>query len=157
MMERGKLFFFLTIVAIFLNGIHVPIQAQSNSLIDELLKEEKATFGKVAYLCLVAAKLIPDGAGVNDALAYLEKAKLGITIKKADEPILLGELAYIIMKVFKMSGGVMYSLIPGPHYACRELAYLGLITGRTSPYRNISGERALQIVSNVVNWMEEQQ
>ena len=156
-MQRGKYFFFLSLFVVFAGLIYVPLQAQSNALIDDLLKEDKATFGKVAYLCLVSAKLIPDGAGVNDAIAYLEKAKLGITIRKADEPIVLGDLAYLLMKVFKLSGGVMYSLAPGPHYACRELTYLGLISGQTSPYRNITGERALQIVSNVVNWMEEQQ
>jgi len=155
--KKGKFINFCCICAFLLCLAQIPLAAQSNWLIDELLKEEQATFGKSAYLCLMAAKLIPNWAGVNEAMAYLQQANWGMTIKKADEPILLGELAYLLMKSFNISGGIMYSLAPGPRYACRELAYLDLISGRASPSRFITGERALQIVSNVAAWMEEGQ
>jgi hypothetical protein len=156
-MKKGKFGFFLCLCFLLTVFVNHPLPAQSNQLIDELLQEEKATFGKSAYLCLSAANLIPERSGVTDALAYLEKAGWGMTVKKADEPILLGELAYLLMKSFNMSGGIMYSLAPGPRYACRELAYLEIITGRIHPDRIISGERALQIISNVVAWKEDHQ
>ncbi|MBN1799811.1 MAG: hypothetical protein JW822_14635 [Spirochaetales bacterium] len=156
-MKRGNFIKFFCICTFLLCLVQIPLAAQSNALIDELLNEEQATFGKSAYLCLMAAKLIPNWAGVNEAMAYLQQANWGMTIKKADEPILLGELAYLLMKSLNISGGIMYSLAPGPRYACRELVYLDLISGRVSPNRFITGERALQIISNVVGWLEEGQ
>ncbi|MEJ2664517.1 MAG: hypothetical protein P8107_10825 [Spirochaetia bacterium] len=156
-MKKGKLGIFFCLCFLLSVFVSRPLLAQSNVLIDQLLREDKATFGKSAYLCLMAANLISQRAGVADALAYLEKANWGITIKKADEPIHLGELAYLLMKAFDMKGGIMYSLAPGPRYACRELAYLEIITGRVHPDRIISGERALQIISNMVAWKEDHQ
>jgi len=155
--KKGKLGIFFCLCFLLSVFVSRPLLAQSNRLIDQLLQEDKATFGKSAYLCLMAANLIPQRAGVADALAYLEKANWGITVKKADEPIQLGELAYLLMKAFDMKGGIMYSLAPGPRYACRELAYLDIISGKVSPYRYISGERALQIISNTVAWREDRQ
>jgi hypothetical protein len=155
--KKGKPAIFLCFCFLLTGIIPLPLTAQSNQLIDQLLQEDQATFGKSAYLCLMAANLIPQNAGENDALAYLEKANWGMAVKKADEPIRLGELAYLLMKAFNMKGGIMYSLAPGPRYACRELAYLDIITGRVHPDRIISGERALQIIGNMVAWKEDHQ
>jgi len=75
--KKGKFINFCCICAFLLCLAQIPLAAQSNWLIDELLKEEQATFGKSAYLCLMAAKLIPNWAGVNEAMAYLKQADYG--------------------------------------------------------------------------------
>ena len=53
-----------------------------------------------------------------------------------------------------MHGGIMYSILPGPRYATRELAFLGIISGPAKPGMSLSGERALRILEQVLHRKE---
>jgi len=148
---------FLLILAILIFAISVSGYAQSNELIDELLAEKQAAFGKIAYMGLAAAGLIPAEATIEESLAFLQTKDWNITDKGANDAVNIGEYSYLLMKAFNIPGGIMYSISPGGRYACRELTYLGFIKGNNSPYRTLSGEEVLRILSNMLNWLEERQ
>jgi hypothetical protein len=125
----------------------LPLEAQSNTVIDALLGSREAAFGDAAYLVLSAAQIIPEKATPNDAVWTLQAKNMGIAVRSAKEPITLGEYAFLLMKAFDMRGGIMYRIAPGPRYACRELAFLGLLEGNTAPNRRLAGGEAVQILS----------
>jgi len=131
-----------------------PLFAQSNALIDELLAEKTASFGKAAYLALAAAQLVPEDASIEQTLAVLQEKGWKIRPRGAEEPIKLGEYSLLLMKGFNLQGGLMYRLAHGPRYAARELAYLKLLPGKPDPTRSLSGEEAVRILSSLLNWKE---
>ena len=136
-------------------AVNMNLAAQSNDIIDALLAEEQASYGKAAYLALTASGLITEEQSPEQALEVLKEQGWKLDVLEAAEPIKLGEYSFILMKVFHIQGGVMYSVIPGPRYAGRELSYLGMIPGSSSPYRTISGEEAVRILGNILEWQEE--
>ncbi len=135
--------------------ISTSLLAQQTGVIDEILLEEKVSFGKTVYLALLAAGLIPEGASVDESLAVLKQKGWMVEPKSSEDAINLGEYSFLLMKAFEMPGGLLYSIFPGPRYACRELAHLNLIRGNSSPYRNLSGEEVLQMLGHILAWKEE--
>ncbi len=145
-------FLFVVFFALF----QLPVFSQSDELIDNLLNERYAEFGKAAYLVLAGANLISSDASVTkagkEAIAFLKNSGWHIRIQNPDSAMSLGEYAYIIMRAFKIKGGIMYTIFPCPRYASRELYYLGFITGSKDPFRKISGEEAVSILQSVLEW-----
>jgi len=129
----------------------LPAVAQSNQFIDRLLEQPQATFGASAYLVLAASGLVPAEATEQQALTALNEKGWKLKARGADEPIRLGEYCYLIMKAFELKGGLMYRLFPGPRYAVRELAYLGLVHGKAHGGRYPSGQEAVQVLSSFLD------
>jgi hypothetical protein len=138
------------IALILLLSMALPLAAQSNRLLDQLLDQPEAHFGDVVYMTLTAAKLLQDTATPEQALQTLQEQNWNIQILDTEAPIPLGDYSYLLMKAFKISGGVLFSLFPGPRYACRELGYLKIITTNARPNRSVSGEEAVRILGNVM-------
>jgi len=128
--------------------------AQSNDIVDELLMEDEASFGKTAYLVLVATNVVSELATIDDAVSELQTLGWKLDSKGNDEPVKLGELSLMLMKSLDINGGIMYRITKNARYACRELSYLGLIIGNKSPYRTLSGEEALSLISRVIEWKQ---
>jgi hypothetical protein len=143
MKKAGALFILFLSMAL-------PLTAQSNQVLDQLLDQPAAQFGDVVYMTLAAAKLLPDTATPEQALETLQQQNWKVRILPADAPIPLGDYAFLLMKAFKLSGGIFYSLAPGPRYAVRELGYLKIIATDARPNRNLSGEEAVHILGNVM-------
>jgi len=131
-----------------------PLWAQSNAVMDSLLSQKQASFGDAVYMVMSAVKLVPDSASPDDAIKSLKGAAWGIKILGAGSPITLGEYAFLLMRAFKMHGGIMYGLFPGPRYAARELAYDRLIYGDASPYRTLSGREVVELLGSVMRYEE---
>jgi len=147
---KKKLFLLLT-------AIIIPasiLTAQSNAFLDRLLAEEKASFSKASLFVLSAAGLVKAEANEADALQYLANAKWSLS-KNAEEPISLGELCYLLMRSFSLSGGLMYSLFPSPRYATRELEFRGLLFGNPIPTRSVSGLEVMQLTGRLLTYLEE--
>ncbi len=125
----------------------LPLAAQSNTVIDTLLDSREAAFGDAVYLVLSAAKIVPEKATPNEAVWTLQARDWGVAGRSAKDPITLGEYAFLLMKAFDVQGGILYRMFPGPRYACRELAFLGLLEGNTAPHRRLAGGEAVQILS----------
>ena len=132
----------------------LALSAQSNELINALLDEAEADFGKAVYLALTAGALIPEDASVEEALAELNARQWNIGEKTAEDPMNLGEYAYLLMRIFDVQGGLMYRLFPGPRYAARELAFREIVRGDPSPGRALSGEEAMRILGALMEWVE---
>ena len=141
----------IIIIFVFLSAL---VYAQSSQVIDEILLEEKATFGKTVYLVLTAAGLIPEEASIQDAVDSLADKEWRVRAQSADAVVGLGALSYLIMKSFDIPGGLFYTIFPGPRYASRELKYLGFFTGRYATGRTVSGEDVLRILGNALAWKE---
>jgi len=150
----GKTLTILLVVALL--AVAGNIWGQSNELLDILLEEPTTSLEQAAYLVLTASGRIPDDSSPADAAASLGGQGWTVPERTADEPLTLGEYSYLLMQAFELKGGVMYRIIPGPRYAGRELAYLELIKGDTSPYRTFSGEEAIGILGRLLEWKEEQ-
>ena len=135
---------------VLLLSMALPLAAQSNQVLDQLLDQLAATFADVVYMTLSAAKLVPDTATPQEALDALQQQNWKIQILAADAPMPLGEYSFLLMKALKLSGGLFYRLFPGPRYAVRELGYLKIIPTDARPNRTLSGEEAVRILGNVM-------
>lgn len=143
------------LLPIFLSLCAMAGFAQSNSVIDDMLGQEKADYSLAVYLVLSAAEIIPESASPEEALSALSDKGWGLAPAEAGQPISLGQYSYLLMKAFGVPGGVMYRLFPGPRYATREAAHRGFVTDRPTPYRSVSGEEAIRILGSVLSWKEE--
>jgi hypothetical protein len=128
----------------------LPLAAQSNELLDQLLDQPSAHFGDVVYMTMTAAKLVPDTATPQDALQALQQQNWKIPLLALDAPIPLGTYSFLLMKTFKLKGGILYSIFPGPRYACRELGYLKIIASDVRTLREVSGEEAVRMLGKVM-------
>jgi len=133
----------------------LPVGAQSNQVLDELLEREALQYGEAAYLVLVAIDRLPEEASLEEAAAVLPGQFRAVPARAAGEAIPLGEYAYLLMQAFDVGGGLMYRLAPGPRYAARELAHLEVIRGKAHPGRAVSGAEAMQILRRLLEWKEE--
>ena len=132
----------------------MPLGAQSNEVLDELLEREEASFGEASYLVLVAVDRLPEEASLAEATAALPEQGWTIRLRDPEEPVRLGEYAYLLMQAFEVKGGIMYRVFPGPRYAARELAYLKIVRGNAAPSRRLSGEDLMQILRRLMEWKE---
>jgi hypothetical protein len=132
----------------------LALYAQSANLMDILLEEDQAAYGRAAYLALAAGRQVSDEASINDCMDLLGNRNWNLKQKDADEPISLGEYSYLLMQAFEMKGGLMYRLFTGPRYAARELAYLEIVDGDINPNRAISGEEVVRILGRLMEWKE---
>jgi len=142
----------LALIAMTLLGAAAS-SAQSNDTIDRLLDERSATFGDAAYVVLTSVGLIPDDFTPEEAAAAVPLRGLMRRTPVAGAPVTLGQVCFLVMRAEGIPGGLLYTLFPGPRYAARELASLGLLKGNTHPGRTVSGEEVLWIVGAAMNWL----
>ncbi len=55
-----------------------------------------------------------------------------------------------VCAVLLLRGGILYSLFPGPRYACRELGYMKVIARDVLTGRSVSGEEAVRMLGKVM-------
>ncbi|MBN2650945.1 MAG: hypothetical protein JXR63_01080 [Spirochaetales bacterium] len=142
-MKSNKIYFLIIgLLMLSANAIF----AQSNQLIDSIVARDKALLGESALIILQAAELIDLNATSEDAMGFLENEKW---LKKldADRSINQGELCLLIMMAFKIKGGAMFTMTRAPRYAARELAAIGGLTEKTSPYKSVSGQEVMMLLS----------
>jgi hypothetical protein len=134
----------------------MALGAQSNQFMDELLSQEEARYGDVAYVTLAAAGVLAPDASTDATLQALADRAWAIPGREASDPVSMGEYAYLLMRAFGLKGGIMYSIVPGPRYATRELAYLGVIDPEAEPGMTVSGERVLRVLGRMLEMREAQ-
>ena len=136
---------------IFLIASAVFVFPQSNAFIDSVLEKKEVSRGDAFFLALSSAGLVKPEGTVAEAMSYLETNKWDLPRDPA-APVTLGELCYALMRAHQLNGGVMYAVFPGPRYAAREFEYLGWVRRAPVPSRRVSGEEALQIVGQVLEF-----
>ncbi len=128
----------------------VSTAAQSNTAVDRLLDQEKATVADAAYLILAASNIVTEADRPDAVMAALSERKLLPNARSASDPISLGEVSYLIMQTLGIKGGLLYSIFPGPRYAARELASLRLVPGNAHPSRTVSGREVMHILGGAL-------
>jgi hypothetical protein len=142
-----------TLLAFLIAGL-LPLAAQSNQLLDQILEQPKVSFGQAAYLVLTAVQKLPETASPEQAADALTSSGWKVKVRAADQPISLGEYSYLLMQAFGLKGGLFYRLLPGPRYAAREMAFSRFIRGDGSPYRTLSGEEAVGMLQRALESKE---
>lgn len=138
----GKKIFLIAIIVMFsISGLF----AQSSDEVSRMLETEEVTVGQVGYFLAVYLELVPEVANGRASLDALETAGYG-SYRNADAPISLAEIAGLCMKVWKMEGGIMYSLFKSNHYAFREFQSKGYFSFSDDPMSHLSGAKALNLI-----------
>lgn len=124
--------------------------ALTNEFVDRILESESLTWGDAVLLVLTGARIVPDGATIEDAIAARELQDWNLGRYTVETPVTLGAYAYLLMQAFRLDGGMMYRIAPGPRYAFRELRYRDFIERPAAPFWTVSGERAVQVLERVL-------
>jgi outer membrane protein OmpA-like peptidoglycan-associated protein len=117
--------------------------------IETLLNNSVITYAQAARFILEAANILATN-DPNDAFNYAVQNNMLPRNVSPDAPARLDNVSLLYMRAFDMRGGIMYSLFKTPHYAYRELVYLNVISGRTSPGMYVTGERFLFFTNRVL-------
>ncbi|MBI9105848.1 MAG: hypothetical protein JEZ04_03830 [Spirochaetales bacterium] len=150
-----KIKVFIVSIVVFMVITSAAISAQSTEVVDNLLSSETAGFGDSVYMIAVGSGLADDDSvSVSEAVVLVNGKGWNVSQKSADQAISLGELSFIIMQALDIEGGIMYSLMPSPRYAVRELKFLDLITEEAHPDKTVSGGDVINILSEAINMKE---
>ena len=141
------------ILIIFLSSF--MIYAQSNEQIDRLMEAEKTTVADASLLILSSAGLLDPESDSSSALQYINEKKWFKAGIKGSEILTAGNASYIFMRAYKINGGLMYKIAPGPRYAVREMKYHDILDKRTESSSIMSGEDFLIFLSEALSWQEE--
>jgi hypothetical protein len=125
--------------------------AQSNVFLDGFLASDSPGVRDVAYLVLVSSDTIGEDAGADRAFALGKELGWISQTRDPESPVSLAEYSFFVMKAFGRKGGVMFSLVPSPRYAYREMVIQGMIQGKTDPDQRLSGVMALRIMGRCLD------
>ena len=117
--------------------------------IDALLGTRFLTYEQAIWLILRVADL-QDIKSSEDAFKYAVSKKWLPDNTKPKDRARLDSVSVVIMKSFKLKGGIMYTFSKNPRYAYRELLYRNVINGRVDPRMRVSGEQLLYYIHNVL-------
>jgi len=126
------------------------ISAQTAESIDQILEEDRVSFGAAAYLLLVADGEIGDDTGFESAGERFQRMYPSFAGWDVEGSLSLGEFSYLLMRSAGESGGLLYRFFPGPRYAVRELAFQKVVQRDPYPNAAISGEEALRILERFI-------
>jgi outer membrane protein OmpA-like peptidoglycan-associated protein len=130
----------------------VLIAAQTAVEMELILSVPEVSFAQASRFVLTIADVVDEAADGGAAYTLArDRGWLPRNVSPASS-IKLGELCFLIMNAFNMRGSFLYAILPGPHYAFRELNYLKLIPGQSDPSVKVSGERFLQILGMVASY-----
>ena len=129
---------------------------QSNEILDTVLDQEELVTEYGAYLVFTASDRLPETASVDEAAAMLEALAAEWKLKEyaPENPITLGRYCFLITRAFDIKEGIFYRLFPGPRYAARDLAFLGIVREHPNSRRMLSGEEAVRILGNTLEWLD---
>ncbi len=131
------------------------LAGQSAALIDEILAEDRLTYGSAAYLLLGVTEQITEEQTRAEAVETLADLDAGLRDLDVEDPINLGELSLLVMRVFEIEGGLFYTIVQDGRYAARELEFRRVIQGEAFPTMRVNGERGLRILNRALALREE--
>jgi len=138
----------ILIILAFLLLPPVFLAAQTAAEMEAVLEYPAVTCAQAAWFVLGSS-----GVEVSSQEAAFEQAVAnGWFSQKASASglINMGTLSFLMMKAFELKGGMMYRILPGPRYAFRSLVSRSIIQGAADPAMEVSGERFLLILGNVL-------
>ena len=125
------------------------VSADFNTSMDSVLEEKEVTYGSISYLLLVGTGVLGEDSSFQEAAEKMA-SEFPATEMSSNSSLTIGELSFMVMNAYRIKGGLMYRLFPGPRYAVRELRHKKILQGKTYSTMNISGERACRILGRVL-------
>lgn len=151
----GKYRIFVTVFCL-LCAAPVFLTAQNTAMeIETLLASRALTYAQVSRFVLEAA----DAAAFTDPVEAFNFARERnwLPMNAAPhEPARLDRVSLLLMRSFGIRGGVLFTLTGSPHYAYREMEYMGFIYGRASPGQTVSGDTLLYLTGRILGLVENQ-
>jgi hypothetical protein len=120
---------------------------QSNERMDNFLLQDKAHTADAAYLVMVGAHLLGEDADAETAYAAAVQASLVRSKLSPDSPLPAEDLAYLIVKAFKINKSLGFMVFPTARAAYNELVTLGVMRNNGPSTRTLSGEEAAMVIS----------
>ena len=135
------------------------VNAQTATELDRMLETKAVTVGFAARFAMDAAGLLPEGLSSSTAetVAYEVARHRGWVKGESEDTISLQDMAFLLVNVFEIKGGLVYRLFPNPRYAYREMIYRRLIQGRSYSNMELDGPRFLQILGRTLNYTGERE
>jgi hypothetical protein len=147
-----KYYTLLIFICIFSTG---RLSAQSTAAeIETLLSTDAVTYAAAARFLLEASETLKT-AKPDEAFQYAVEQKWLPKDAAAGDPARLDAISLLLMRSFKIKGGLLFSITKNSHYAYRELVNKKIIQGRADPAMKISGERLLLITGRTLSMQEE--
>lgn len=143
---KHKLLFIMVFGLLVAGFAPAILFAQSAAVMDTILDQDALTFGAASYLMMAARGDIDENTGFDRAAEMMADTQPSFSGMGPEDTLNLGEYSYLLMKVYEVSGGLMYRILPGPRYAVRELAYIDVVQGGSYPKSVLTGERAVRIL-----------
>ena len=125
-------------IALFCCGF--ALHAQIAGDMDSALDARQLCWAQAARFVLPAASLAEPEITPAQAFSQARDAGLVLGKARAETPITLAGLSFLLMQSFKTPGGLMYQLFPGPRYAYRELLYRRWFPEQSDPGQRVSGD-----------------
>lgn len=135
-------------------ALALPATAQTAERLEEVLAQDELTVGLAAYVAAASGGLIAEDGSIDEAMQALERIGFPVERVSAEQRIRTDQFAFMLMLAHERSGGILYTLFPGPRYAFRELRHERVIQRRGDPNERLSGSRALRLTERVLNIVE---
>ena len=130
------------------------LAAQSTAVeIETLLASQAVTYAQASRFVLEAA----DAAVFVDhmeAFSFAVERNWLSRNAEPNAPARLDGISLLLMQSFGLRGGILFTLTGSPHFAYREMEYLGFIHGRVSPNQRVSGDTLLYLTGRVLAHVE---
>jgi len=138
---KKKILVFFMLILVF----PMFLNAQIASLYETVLESQAVTCGQAAVFILGSTVKF----NYNNAFDFAAEEGWFKNVKP-DDKITFARLSFLLMKVFDIKGGIMYRLIPGPHYAYRSMVSQSFIQGTCDPSMKVSGQNFFLILGKVL-------
>ena len=135
------------IILVFVVFLVFPVflNAQIASLYETVLESQAVTCEQAAVFILGSTVKF----NYNNAFDFAAEEGWLKNVKP-DDKITFARLSFLLMKVFDIEGGIMYRLIPGPHYAYRSMVSQSFIQNVCDPSMKVSGQNFFLILGKVL-------
>ncbi len=125
--------------------------------IDALLASSGLSWGQAAWLVGRSVGILEEFTDFEQSSRQALNLGWGSPELESETPVDLAVYCELLMKSHKISGGIFYTLFPGPRYAYRELAFKKIIPPRIPPDGMVSGQQALLFLQNLRSHQENPQ
>ena len=126
------------------------LAASTAAEIERLLATDVVTYAQASRFVLDAANAAAF-ADPDDAFRFARERNWLPRNAAPDSPARLDGVSLLIMRSFDVRGGFLYRWTNSPHYAYREMEFLGIVHGRVAPAQLVSGEHLLYLVGRILD------
>ena len=131
------------------------LNAQSTAVeIETLLASEAVTYAQASRFVLDAAGVAAFAEG-SDAFRFAMERNWLPSGASPDSPARLDSVSLLLLQAFGLRGGILFTIIESPHFAYRELEYLGFIPDRAVPNQGVSGDTLLYLSGRLLEHLED--